>query len=161
MIGYNWLVYNQAMITVNAELILYKPWSPKGFIQFEIIINVLVSSFWFIWIHMLWVYGHYKYFYSYSSGIAFSRQNLTSTDVIFWRLKWSPFCKGWSGKMLLLACITLSYRHDSDAKSEISYKSLNQNTKLYPPAQHGFRSCDFQPVSNHLYPLWSNSTFLK
>ena len=30
---------------------------------------------------MLWVYGHYKYFPSYSAGIDFSRQNLTSTDV--------------------------------------------------------------------------------
>ena len=28
------------------------------FFQFEIIINVLVSSFWFIWIPMLWVYDH-------------------------------------------------------------------------------------------------------
>ena len=25
---------------------------------------------------MLWVYGHYKYFYSYSARIDFSRQNL-------------------------------------------------------------------------------------
>ena len=30
---------------------------------------------------MLWVYGHSKYFYSYSPGIDFRRQNLTSTDV--------------------------------------------------------------------------------
>ena len=29
----------------NAELILYKSWRPKGLFQFEIIINVLVSSF--------------------------------------------------------------------------------------------------------------------
>ena len=28
------------------------------FFQSEITINVLVSSFRFIWIHMLWVYGH-------------------------------------------------------------------------------------------------------
>ena len=33
-----------------------------GFYQFESILNVLVNSFWFIWIPMLWVYGHYKYF---------------------------------------------------------------------------------------------------
>ena len=33
---------------------------------------------------MLWVYGHYKYFYSYSAGIDFSRQNPTSTDVRFY-----------------------------------------------------------------------------
>ena len=31
------------------------------FFQFKIIINVLVSSLRFIWIPMLWVYGHYKY----------------------------------------------------------------------------------------------------
>ena len=39
---------------------------------------------------MLWVYGHQKYFYSYSVGIDFSGQNLTSTDVRFWRLKSIP-----------------------------------------------------------------------
>ena len=31
----------------------------KGFCQFEIIINVLVCSFRFSGIPMLWVYGHY------------------------------------------------------------------------------------------------------
>ena len=49
--------------------------------QFEIIINVLVSSFRFIWIPRLWVYGHYKYFNSFIVGIDFIRQNLTSMDV--------------------------------------------------------------------------------
>ena len=34
----------------------------KGFLQIENIINVLDRSSRFIWIHMLWVYGHYKYF---------------------------------------------------------------------------------------------------
>ena len=29
---------------------------------------------------MLWVYDHYKYFNSYSAGIDFSHQNLTSTE---------------------------------------------------------------------------------
>ena len=57
---------------------------------FEIIINILVCSFWFIWIPMLWVYGQQKYFHSYSAGIDFSRQNLTSTDVRFWRLESIP-----------------------------------------------------------------------
>ena len=38
----------------------------KGFFQFEIIINVLVNSFRFFWIRMVWVYGHYKHVYSYS-----------------------------------------------------------------------------------------------
>ena len=39
--------------------------------QFEIIINtdnVLVSSFRFIWIPMLWVYGHYRYLYFFHHG---------------------------------------------------------------------------------------------
>ena len=44
-----------------------------GLFQFDIIINVLFSSFRFISIPMLWVYGHLKYFYSYSPGIDFSR----------------------------------------------------------------------------------------
>ena len=53
----------------------------QWFFQFEIIINVLVISFFcFIWIPMLWVYGHYKYVYSFSAGIDSRRQNLTSTD---------------------------------------------------------------------------------
>ena len=39
---------------------------------------------------MLWVYGHQKYFYSYSAGIDFSRQSLTSVDVKFRRLKSIP-----------------------------------------------------------------------
>ena len=47
-----------------------------------------VSSFCFIWIPMLCVYGHYIFANSFSGEIVFRRQNLTSTDVIFWRLKW-------------------------------------------------------------------------
>ena len=74
----------------SAELFLCKPWRPKGFLQFETIINVLFSSFRFIWILMLWVYGQSKYFYFYSAGMDFSCQNLTSTDVRFWRLKSTP-----------------------------------------------------------------------
>ena len=53
----------------------------KAVFQFEIIINVLVSSFRFIRIPMLWVHDHCKYFNSYSAGTDFSRQTLTSTDV--------------------------------------------------------------------------------
>ena len=64
--------------------------SQSFFFYFEIIINVLVSSFQFIWIPMLWVYCHYKYFYSYSAGIDFIRLNLTSVDVRFWRVKSVP-----------------------------------------------------------------------
>ena len=42
----------------SAEIFLNKPRRPKGSVQFVIIINVLVSSFCFIWIPMLWVYGY-------------------------------------------------------------------------------------------------------
>ena len=52
----------------SGEIFLNKPWKPKVFFQFEIIISVLVSFFRFIWITMLWVYGHYKYLYSHSVG---------------------------------------------------------------------------------------------
>ena len=62
----------------------------KRFFQFEIIANVSVSFFCFIWIPMLWVHGHYKLLNSFSVGIYFRRQNLTSTDVRFWRLKSIP-----------------------------------------------------------------------
>ena len=39
---------------------------------------------------MFWVYGRYKYFYSLSAGNDLRRQNLTSTDVRYWRLKSIP-----------------------------------------------------------------------
>ena len=41
----------------NGEIFLYKLWRPKIF-QFEIITHVLLTSFRFIWIPMLWVYAH-------------------------------------------------------------------------------------------------------
>ena len=53
----------------------------KCFFQFDIIINVLVSSFRFIWIPMLLVYDHYEYVYTHSAGIGFRRQNLTSVEM--------------------------------------------------------------------------------
>ena len=62
----------------------------RVFYLFETIIKVFVRSFWLIWIPMLWVYSLYKYVYSYSAGIDISRQNLTSTDVRFLRLKSIP-----------------------------------------------------------------------
>ena len=65
----------------------YNIFISEGFFQFEIIIHVLVISYFrFIWIQVLWVYGRYKYFNSYSAVIDFRRQNLTSAYVVFWRL---------------------------------------------------------------------------
>ena len=38
---------------------MYKTRSSKGYFQFEIIINVLVSSLCFFWTPILWIYCHY------------------------------------------------------------------------------------------------------
>ena len=80
----------------NAELFLSKPWRLKGVFQLWIIINVSVISFLFIWIPVLWVYGHYKYLNYFSAAIFFLRQILTSTDVRIWRKKTIPALKGLS-----------------------------------------------------------------
>ena len=50
------------------------------FFQFESIINILVISFRFIWIPMLWVYAHYTIFNSFIAGVDFLRRNLASTE---------------------------------------------------------------------------------
>ena len=84
----------------------------KGFFSFWNHHKCLSQSFWFIWIPMLWVYSHYKYAYSYSAGSDFSRQNLTSTDVRFWRLESVPalsvtLSRFWPtsfGELQLLSC---------------------------------------------------------
>ena len=46
-----------------------------------------VSSFWFIWIPMLYIYILIN---SFSAGTVFRRHNLTSSDVRLWRLKTVP-----------------------------------------------------------------------
>ena len=53
----------------------------KGFFQCEIMINVLVTSFRFIRIPVLWVYDHYTYFNFFSAWIDFRFQNLTANSV--------------------------------------------------------------------------------
>ena len=60
-------------------------------------INILLSYFRFIWIPLLWVYEHYNLFNSFSAGIVFRPQNVTSTDVQFWRLKTIPALNDWPG----------------------------------------------------------------
>ena len=65
--------------------------------------NVLISSFRFIWIPMLWVFGHYTHFNSFSAGIVFIRQNLTSTDVRFWRIKTVPALEGLTFRVTCVA----------------------------------------------------------
>ena len=77
-------------------LFLHKQWRPKGFSQFKIIINVFVSSLRFIWIAMLWVYGHYNYFLFLQYGDRLL--TLWTSDSDDWSL--SPHCKGQVGKKL-------------------------------------------------------------
>ena len=52
----------------SAEICMYKPWRPKGFFHFEIIIglHILVSSFLIISIPILCVYDQYKCFFTVS-----------------------------------------------------------------------------------------------
>ena len=54
----------------------------RVYFNLKTILDVLVSSFWFIRIPMLWVYGHYTHVYSYSAGINFIRQHLMSTTIV-------------------------------------------------------------------------------
>ena len=44
-----WLCFNH----YNAEMCLNKPWRPKGLFWFQMVIEILVSSFFFIWIPLL------------------------------------------------------------------------------------------------------------
>ena len=44
----------------SAEIFLYKPWRAMHFFLIWNHHNVLVSSFCFTWMLMLWTYGHYK-----------------------------------------------------------------------------------------------------
>ena len=64
----------------HAEIFLYRPWRPKIFSISNQYYNVLVSSFRFIWIPMLWLYGH-CISNSFSAG--------STLDVRIWRLKTS------------------------------------------------------------------------
>ena len=72
----------------NVEIFLHKLGKQKVFFRNHHAINFLVSSFRLIWIPMLWIDGRYNNYCvnSLSAGTVFRRQNLTFTDVRFWRL---------------------------------------------------------------------------
>ena len=57
--------------------------------MYELSINVLVGSFHFIWIFMLWVYSHYKYFIPAVWGSTFRRQNWHLRSILKLRYKCS------------------------------------------------------------------------
>ena len=56
--------------------------------KFEVTINVLVSSFRFIWIPMLWVYDSYKYFTHFRARTNFRRQKCVKQLILLF----SPRC---------------------------------------------------------------------
>ena len=142
----------------NAEIFLYKSWRPKGFSRFEIIRNVSVSSFCFIWIPMLWVYGHYKLFNSFSAGTDFRRQNLTSKDVRFWRLKTVPALKG----LLCLAGLSIICQWDYNAKSrprtDLKSDRLKSDWYTKETKMKSFQNvCYFDAMKKHIYYItWYN-----
>ena len=76
--SYDWDLGQSLYVHRRPDLTLTET---KGFFQFQIIINVSVSSFRCIWIPMLLVYGHWKYFHSSSARIDFRRQNLQTGRV--------------------------------------------------------------------------------
>ena len=145
------------------ELICKKSSQTKGFSRFEIIINVLVSSFRFIWIPMLWVYGHYQYVDSYSAESDFSRQNLTSTDVRFCRLKSIPALWGLTlftlrGSLIIFRRLKLELLTQFPASNDNFFYTFMKNveisrliyfttfasiTKLFFQSQWHFIWCDF------------------
>ena len=82
--------------TSNEELFCMNNGDQRFFLQFEIITNVLVSSFFFILIPMSWVYANYKYFNFFSLGTIFIIQNLMSiTAIRLWRIKTVLALKGY------------------------------------------------------------------
>ena len=84
------LVENCLRIPRNVFILVYE-------FNVNLTINVLVSSFRFIWIPLLWVHNHYKYF---TVSVWRSTLDFRSTsesdvyDVRFWRLKTVPALKG-------------------------------------------------------------------
>ena len=94
-IAVSWLKLRSELTNpYSAEICLYKPWRPKGFFiwnyhkclkqLFPLHLNT----------YMLWVYGHYNFFNSFSVGIIFICQNLAYVDVRFCCIKTHPALKG-------------------------------------------------------------------
>ena len=54
------------------------------------------------------VYSHYTYVNPFSAGTVFIRQNLTSADVRFWRIKTIPALKGWNSFTIISSDLTFS-----------------------------------------------------
>ena len=79
----------------NAEKKIVQNIETKGLCQFEIIINVLLSSF-----RLCYGFTTIIYFYSFNAGIVFGRQNMTSkVDPRTERVNNSSGVKHWLSKL--------------------------------------------------------------
>ena len=97
------MAVNEERLTLATSkhlITMYKPWKPKGYVQFEIIINVLLSSLRLIWIPMLWVYGHYIYLILAARGQTSDVRIWRLLDVRFWRQKSVSALKGLNVNLL-------------------------------------------------------------
>ena len=72
---------NLALWGLTGKALKHFLYKQRGHFQFEIIINILVRSFRFIWIPLLWVYGQYKYF---TLSACSARES--ALDIRIWRL---------------------------------------------------------------------------
>ena len=114
----------------NAERFVYKLWMTKGFLNLRFIRNVFVSSFRFIWIHILWAHGHYKYFTFFSEEIDSRRQNITSIDVRFWRLKSVPALEGSNEIWFNDSCLWLCWFNVGPALQTVANLKPSQAERL-------------------------------
>ena len=143
-----------AVIQLTLEILKYFciNHGDQRFLQFEIIINVLVVSFRFIWIPMLWVYGHYIFLYkclsclipfylnTYVMGLGpFFLYNISvrrsTLDVRIWRLRRFTRSKGYN----------------------VCFNLLSYNCIITVKIIH--HSISTVSRSVHSYKLWESSTF--
>ena len=132
---------------------MYKPWEPKGFSYFDIIINVLVSFFCFIWINVLWVYGHCttcsSVYYSFCAK--------------FWRPKRVPALKGLINRTKYMTnrqkirISTASYNGGQLNQYLRQYKTLNQCRSNVGPPSYTLRQHQTDTgTTSHLLLMWDS-----
>ena len=95
----------------NAEIFFCKNHGDQRVIRNN---HLLVSSFRFVWIPMLRVYGHYNFFNSFNAGVVFRRQILTSKDGLRAERSKPANMRRWAGVVdggptLTQHCVNVSF----------------------------------------------------
>ena len=134
----DWLTW---VVTLPFKALKYfvQTMKTKGFFEFEIIINVLVNSFWFIWIPVLWVCGWFNFFYSHSAGVDFRcwwKVNSPSNHILFIVSVYRT-----NQQISLRSCFhyvdmvlpSVFGRKDLTSESDV-YRRQIRTTKVYPHA---------------------------